>query len=89
MHDWNHNGKIDKEDRMMDYYIFEETNSDSSGGSNGSSGGGCFTYVIVGVIIIIVLSFLLGVAIPGAVWKLFLNIIGMCLFWGFLSSLKK
>ena len=89
MHDWNHNGKIDDEDRMMDYHIFEETSNDSTSGNYGSSGGGCFTYVIVGVITLIVLSLLLGVAIPGAVWKLFLTVIGICLFLGWWSNLGK
>ena len=37
MYDWNHNGEIDNEDRMMDYHIFEETNK-PSGVSNYSRG---------------------------------------------------
>lgn len=24
MHDWNHDGKIDRKDRMRDYYIYNE-----------------------------------------------------------------
>lgn len=24
MHDWNHNGKIDRQDRRKDYYLYNE-----------------------------------------------------------------
>ena len=47
MHDWNHNGKIDDVDRMIDYHIFEETNRNTGRNYNHrkSSGKGpwiCF-----------------------------------------------
>ena len=30
MHDWNHNGKIDRQDRRKDYYIYNELKKEKS-----------------------------------------------------------
>lgn len=74
MHDWNHDGKIDRKDRMRDYYIYnelskKESNTGRTGSvkrntvrqnsSGGSSEGNIGGVVVMIVIIIVLLIFLL------------------------------
>ena len=74
MHDWNHDGKIDRKDRMRDYYIYTElskkkSNAGSTGSvkrntvrknsSGGSSEGNIGGIVVMAVIDIILLILLL------------------------------
>ncbi len=39
--DWNLDGKIDGQDRALDYMIYSDTESKGSGGGSGPNRGGC------------------------------------------------
>ena len=90
MRDWNHDGKIDSKDQMMDYYIFEETNKDAGnpycGGTGRSGGGGVLKGTVITIIVLILLAFVLGVGVPATVWGFFAKVI---LVVGFFTVLGK
>ena len=89
MRDWNKDGKIDRKDQMMDYYIFEQTEKDSDhyqcGG--GRSGGGVLKGTIIVIIVILLLAFILGVEVPAAVWGFFVKVILVVAFFTVLGKL--
>lgn len=93
MRDWNHDGKIDRKDQMMDYHIFEETNKDSGNSyySGKSHGGGCGVLggTVIVILVILFLAFTLGVGVPAAVWGFFAKVILVVGFFTVLGKLFK
>ena len=87
MKDWNHDGKIDKRDQMLDYQLFEECCRESGNVSVGGSGGSVFSGTLVVIAVLIVLAVVLGVGIPAAVWGFFIKVILVVGFFTVLSKL--
>lgn len=61
----------------------------SGGGSGGGCSLGCFGYVIGAVLVIIVLALLLSVELNGAVLEFLLQIVGVCLAFGWINNWGK
>lgn len=91
MRDWNHDGKIDKKDQMMDYHIFEETckNDSSYYVRNSGSGGGVFKGTAIVIIVLIVLALVLGVGVPGEVLGFFATVLLVVGWFTLLGKLFK
>ncbi len=85
MNDWNGDGKEDWADEFLKYELMKETEKGISG--KGYSLGGSIFGIVVGVCVgICILALLMGIAIPGAVISLFLEII---LFVGVITFIAK
>lgn len=58
-----------------DYFLIHMQSENSGANYSGGCSGSIFKFVAIAIGVIIVLALLLGVGIPGAVWKFFLEIL--------------
>ena len=79
----------DNDYRDDDHWEYVHTSGSGGGNYTGSCSGEIFKCVLVVVVVLIVLALLLGVEIPGVVWKFFLEVVAVVGVFAWIGSWGK
>ena len=82
MHDWNHDGKIDMRDRIIQDEIESRNSGSGSGGpsTGGGSGGSCIIILLIPIIILFIYA--VGTNAPSGVFSIIFFIFAVVMLFG-------